>query len=188
MRLELTRQGDYAVRAMLALTRANDDVPPTNEIRARLLSVPRIAASEAIPLPVLPGIMRLLTRAGLVAVHRGRTGGYCLARPADRISLLEIVEAVEGHRQQRTCILRGGPCPEADQCAVHGLFVAAREAFRSSLASATLESAAAAQQAPVSGRMGPPPATRTSVRGSRAVMGLDKAHRIGVSPARANPI
>lgn len=170
MRLELTRQGDYAVRAMLALARPNDDVPPSNEFRERLLSVPRIAASEAIPLPVLPGIMRVLTRARLVVVHRGRTGGYCLARPANRITLLEIVEAVEGNRQQRACILRGGPCPETDQCTVHGLFLAAREAFRSSLASATLGSAAPALLGlGAIAQPAPHPVTTTSriTRGSR---------------------
>lgn len=152
MRLELTRRGDYAVRAMLALTRVNDEMPRGRPSRDSRLSVARIAASEAIPLPVLPGIMRLLRRAGLVAVHRGRAGGYCLARPADRITFLEIVEAVEGNRRQRVCILRGGPCLANEQCAVHRPFLAAREAFWSSLASATLESAAAAPQTPVSGR------------------------------------
>ena len=137
MRLELTRRGDYAVRAMLALARAQAESggPPDGDGR---LSVARIAASEAIPPPILPSVMCSLTRAGLVAARTGRTGGYRLARRADAISLLEIIEAIEGDTRRRTCILRGGPCLATGLCGVHDVFSSAQEALRGSLATATL--------------------------------------------------
>ena len=147
MRLELTRRGDYAVRAMLALARAEAASGGPTNADGRL-SVARIAASEAIPPPILPSVMRLLTRAGLVAAQTGRTGGYRLARRADRISLLEIIEAIEGDTRRRTCILRGGPCLASGLCSVHGVFSSAQEALRGSLASASLLGAVTAGPEP----------------------------------------
>jgi Rrf2 family transcriptional regulator, iron-sulfur cluster assembly transcription factor len=137
VRLELTRRGDYAVRAMLALARAEhaSSAPSNGDGR---LSVARIAASEAIPPPILPSVMRSLTRAGLVAAQTGRSGGYRLALRADRISLLEIIEAIEGDTRRRTCILRGGPCLANGLCSVHDVFSSAQEALRASFATATL--------------------------------------------------
>jgi Rrf2 family iron-sulfur cluster assembly transcriptional regulator len=144
MRLELTRRGDYAVRAMLALALTGGETPHGDPPRNGQLSVARIAASEAIPPRILPSVMRRLTRAGLVEAQTGRAGGYRLARRADRISLLDIIEAVEGDTRRRICILRGGPCLAAGQCSVHGVFASAQEALRDSLAAATLASTAAA--------------------------------------------
>jgi Rrf2 family protein len=138
MRLELTRRGDYAVRTMLALARAEAASPRGRPSGDGRRSVARIAASEAIPPRILPSVMRLLTRAGLVEAQTGRTGGYRLARRADRISLLDIIEAVEGDTRRRTCVLRGGPCLANGLCSVHDVFSSAQEALRASLGTATL--------------------------------------------------
>ena len=127
MRLELTRRGDYAIRTVLALARAADD---------ELQSVRRIAAEQTIPERFLPQVMRDLVRAGLVAGTLGRNGGYRLARPAADVSLLDIVEAVEGDTRRRTCVLRGGPCARSGVCDVHDAFAAAQEALLGELADA----------------------------------------------------
>jgi Rrf2 family protein len=142
---------------MLALARADHEMPRGRSSRDSRLSVARIADSEAIPPPILPSVMRRLAHAGLVAAQTGRTGGYRLVRRADRISLLDIIEAVEGDTRRRVCILRGGPCLANGQCSVHGTFLAAQEALRSSLASATLESAATAPPGLAAGRLAPQP-------------------------------
>jgi Rrf2 family protein len=119
MRLELTRRGDYAVRAMLAL----------GHDRGGLLSVRHIAAEMAVPARFLPQVMADLVRARLVEGVPGRRGGYRLALPARDISLLAIVEAVEGDSRRRTCILRGGPCLTDGKCCVHDAFFDAQEAM-----------------------------------------------------------
>ena len=49
-----------------------------------------------VPLPTVSKLCKELSRAGLVASHRGRHGGYALARPADQVSVAEVVEALEG--------------------------------------------------------------------------------------------
>ena len=139
MRLELTRRGDYAVRAMLALAGAPDEWP---------MSVRRISEAMSIPPQILPSVMRGLSRAGLVEATSGRRGGYRLARPADGIDLLTIVEAVEGDTRRQTCVLRGGPCGRDGHCAVHSAFYAAQEAMRQELGRATLDQMTGARTSP----------------------------------------
>lgn len=128
MRLELTRRGDYAVRAMLVL--AADG--------ARQRTAADVARSTAIPPTFVAQVMGDLVRAGLVANRRGRTGGYRLARDAADISLLEVVEAAEGDGRRRTCVLRGGPCRRDGPCAVHDAFFRAQEATFDALRAVSL--------------------------------------------------
>lgn len=129
MRLDLTKRADYAIRAVLALGRATDDEP---------LSVRRVAEEQRIPTRFLPLIMRDLVRAGLVEGTTGRAGGYRLARAAGDVSLLDIVEAVEGDSRARTCILRGGPCGISTVCDIHAVFVAAQNALLERLSGVTV--------------------------------------------------
>ena len=120
MRLELTKRGDYAVRAMLALARADG---------MGLLSARRIAEAMAIPVRFLPQVLADLGRAGLVEAAPGRAGGYRLARSAATISLLDVIEAVEGDSRRRSCVLRGGPCGRDGFCDVHAVFFAGQDAL-----------------------------------------------------------
>ena len=120
MRLELTRRGDYAVRAMLAL--ASRDA-------GQVVSAREIADEMAIPPAILPRVMADMVAAGLVQSTTGRSGGYVLARvPAD-IALLEVIEAAEGDSRRTTCVLRGGPCGRDGHCQVHDVFFAAQDAL-----------------------------------------------------------
>jgi Rrf2 family protein len=116
MRLELTKRADYAIRAVLALARVAD---------GERLSVRRVAAAQSVPERFLPAAMRDLVRAGLVEGAVGRTGGYRLAKPASEISLLDVVEAVEGDSHRQICVLRAGPCTVNGVCDVHAIFAAA---------------------------------------------------------------
>lgn len=129
MRLELTRRGDYAVRAMVALA---DD--------RGMLTGPRIAAATGVPPSFVPQVMGALVRAGLVEARQGRSGGYRLARPAQEVTLLSVVEAVEGDSRRTTCILRGGPCNAEGRCRVHDAFFSAQEALLAELRRTTLAS------------------------------------------------
>ena len=133
MRIELTKRGDYAVRAMVALAAAPVDT---------LLSVRRIADEMDIPVRFLPQVMGDLARASLVTAATGRSGGYRVARPATTISLLDVVEAVEGDSRRRTCILRGGPCGLDGHCDVHEPFFAAQDAMLGTLSATDLASVA----------------------------------------------
>jgi len=136
MRLELTKRADYAIRAVLALSRATD---------GERLSVRRIAADERVPERFLPQVMSDLVRAGLVEGTVGRSGGYQLAKPAAEISLLEVVEAVEGDSRRRVCVLRGGPCALAGVCDVHAIFAAAQDDVLDRLQTTTIAAASRPQ-------------------------------------------
>lgn len=137
MRLELTRRADYAVRAMLALGRQPEG----------LLSGARIAAAMAIPPRFVAQVMGDLVQAGLVEARTGRSGGYRLARRPEQITILEIVEAIEGDARRRSCVLRGGPCAVDGICDVHEIFSTAQDALLLRLSEATLDGALRGQDA-----------------------------------------
>lgn len=134
MRLELTKRGDYAVRAMLALARGSDN---------GLLSARRIADAMAIPVRFLPQVLADLQRSALVEAQPGRSGGYRLAKPAASITLLDVIEAVEGDSRRRTCVLRGGPCGVDGHCDVHDAFFRGQAAMLGVLEATSLASLAA---------------------------------------------
>jgi Rrf2 family iron-sulfur cluster assembly transcriptional regulator len=129
MRLELTKRGDYAVRAMLALARGSGN---------GLLSARRISDAMGIPVRFLPQVLSDLQRSGLVEASAGRSGGYRLTRDAASISLLEVIEAVEGDSRRRSCVLRGGPCGLDGNCDVHDIFFEGQEALRGTFARSSL--------------------------------------------------
>lgn len=129
VRLELTRAGDYAVRAMLALA-AHDAAGP--------LSSRRIAREWEIPQRFLTQVLRRLAEGGLATPVVGRHGGYRLARSPGQISLLDIIDAVEDPPTKGVCVLRGGPCRRDGTCLVHDTFTAAREDFLARLGEQSL--------------------------------------------------
>jgi Rrf2 family iron-sulfur cluster assembly transcriptional regulator len=119
VRLELTHRGSYAIRAVVALARAEDqEVVPAR----------RIARTMDIPVRFLPQVLGDLSRAGIVEARLGRAGGYRLSRAPSEISLLDVIEAAEGDARRRTCVLTGKPCG-VDPCDVHEMFFAAQEAI-----------------------------------------------------------
>lgn len=130
------------------------------------LSAAALAEYHGIPGPYLAKTLQALARAGLVTASPGRHGGYRLARPADRITLLDLVRAVEGEEAffQCTEIRKRGPAraPARDyppECAVAGAMGAAEAAWRRSLASVTVADLAAQV-----GRQAPPVAMARSIR------------------------
>ena len=135
MRLELTRRTDYAIRAALALARN-----PGTRMSSALLS-----KTTHIPVRYSTQVMSDLVRAGLVNAYVGRAGGYTLSAPAETVSVLQIVEAVEGDPRRQHCSLRGGPCRRNEPCEVHFVFSEAQDAFIAQLAASSLADLAAKQ-------------------------------------------
>ena len=129
MSFDLSRKGSYAVRAMVALAATRD---------GGLQKARRIAADTAIPAAYLPQILGALIRRGLVSSHAGPHGGYVLTREPDSISLLEIVEAVDGPLKSAECALRGGPCTPTDPCMLHHRWQGAQAALVGQLAACSL--------------------------------------------------
>ncbi len=86
--VKVSTRGDYAARALVSLSLHADDSGPT--------SVRDIAERTGLPQPYLEQIPLALKGAGLVRSKRGVGGGYVLARPAEEITLADIVSAVDG--------------------------------------------------------------------------------------------
>jgi Rrf2 family protein len=99
-----------------------------------------VAERQRISLSYLEQLFVKLRRAGLVESARGRAGGYRLARPADRISVAEIMRAVdEGVRMTRCAGEDAAPCVPGQRCLTHGLWDALGEQIGWFLDSVTLE-------------------------------------------------
>ena len=111
--MEITRQADYAVRAMLYLSESSQD---------KRVSTAAISKAEDIPLPFLTKVISRLAMAGLVTTSRGMGGGVSLARPAAEISLLQIIEAVDGPIIINRCLLRSNMCDREPYCAAHDIW------------------------------------------------------------------
>jgi Rrf2 family protein len=85
--MRISAKADYAVRATLELAAAPDEEPVKGE---------RLSEAQEIPLQFLEHILLELKHAGIVRARRGAKGGYWLAKPADEVTIADVVRAVEG--------------------------------------------------------------------------------------------
>ena len=130
--MRVSTRGDYASRALLSLALGTDLSTPT--------SVRDLARRTGLPQPYLEQILLSLKGVGLVRSKRGVGGGYVLARPAERITLAEIVAAVDGP------IVAGdfgephkdGACDHEGQCVLLGVWADVGNHMREHLSSFTL--------------------------------------------------
>ena len=105
--MQITRQADYAVRAVLYLAQLGPD---------RRAATSQIAEEQQIPPSFLAKIVSQLSVAGLLQTSRGARGGVSLARSPEEISLLEVVEAIDGPILLNECVSVNGACVFGDTC------------------------------------------------------------------------
>ena len=128
--MRLTSLADYAVVMMAAAARHGAETR---------LSAACLAEETGVPLPTAQKLMGRLAAAGLLTSARGAGGGFGLARPADAISLAEIVEAVEGPIAMVTCADDDkNDCALDPHCRVKPHLVAVNGAFRGALQGVSL--------------------------------------------------
>jgi Rrf2 family protein len=108
LRLELSSEGRYTLRALLYLAWIGERV-----------TAQKISAEAYVPRRLLARILAKLAHAGLVESEQGRGGGSRLARPATQITLREAVEAVEGPFGVTRCIVEDRACGEGAPCTLH---------------------------------------------------------------------
>jgi Rrf2 family cysteine metabolism transcriptional repressor len=94
-------RAEYGVRVMVELARRGADG------ERECVSLSEIADGDGLPLAYLEHLAARLRKAGLVESRRGARGGYLLARPAEEISMAEVVEALEGSIAPIECISEG---------------------------------------------------------------------------------
>lgn len=127
--LQLTRDGEYAVRAIQYLA---------SQPEGKISLVNEISEVQDVPKSYLSKIMQHLTKAGLVRSRRGAKGGFTLARPAGQITLRETIEAIEGPIHLNVCLIKKGECPRDEVCPVHPIWKEAQRKLFEILDSKTM--------------------------------------------------
>lgn len=131
--LSLSQTAGYAILALSCLAGP----------RGPLLLARQLVERAGVPLPYLSKILNRLAQRRLVRAKRGYRGGFCLARPAERISLLEVVEAVEGERWKPRCLLGLASCTDERACPTHKFWTVERSRIEAELRRLTLAEVAA---------------------------------------------
>jgi Rrf2 family protein len=111
--MQITRQADYAVRAMVYLAQRAQLAKSETEKRA---ATGQIAKEKSIPPSFLAKIVSQLSVAGLLQTSRGARGGVSLAKPAEAISLLDVIEAIDGPILLNDCVGDALTCVYDDSC------------------------------------------------------------------------
>jgi Rrf2 family iron-sulfur cluster assembly transcriptional regulator len=95
--------------------------------RGNIVHLPALAYSENIPSHFLSKILQQLTHARFIKSHRGAAGGYSLEKDPAEISLLEVIEAIEGSIVLNQCLSPGIECERMSWCSIHEVCAEARE-------------------------------------------------------------
>ena len=137
--MKISTKGEYGIRAMLYVAMHSDaGSVPSHEI----------AVNQGIPEPYLRQILAALARLQLVRSNRGPQGGHLLGRPAEQISMHDILVALEGHTTSidhilaQPCTIGVGP----RHCAIREVFLSVKEAVENILCNLSLADLAERQQ------------------------------------------
>lgn len=112
----------YAVRAVIYISVfAHDE---------RKAGIKEISSKLDIPTPFLGKILQSLVKHDILKSTKGPGGGFGLAREADEISIMDIVEVIDGTAFFNTCLIRTSKCSDEEPCALHDKVTAPRKQIR----------------------------------------------------------
>ncbi len=125
----LNRLTDYAVVVMAQMAQRGDEVRTASQI----------SRATGVPLPTVAKILSALVREAMVFSRRGRAGGYILSRPAEEITVAEIIQAIEGPIALTACVDgNSGDCEMETLCPMRGNWDKVNQAIRGALSEVTL--------------------------------------------------
>lgn len=116
--MQITRQADYAIRAVLYISKLGPN---------QRAATSQIAQEQHIPPSFLAKIISQLSIAGLLQTSRGARGGVTLARTPEEITLLEVVEAIDGPIALNECVNDVNACTFGDECPLRPIWCDAQE-------------------------------------------------------------
>lgn len=125
----IRRNTDYAFRALTYLAKNPKAIVSAGEI----------ASSEDVPIEFLQKILQRFTRSGLVKSHRGAQGGFSLAREPHEVTVLEVVETMQGKLAVNKCFLGKDGCPRAAECSLKHTWLEVERKFVDFMAGVTLQ-------------------------------------------------
>lgn len=132
--MQITRASDYAVRVMIHLA----GLPPSSTVRQSELSKATEVSGH-----FLSKVLQQLVRARLIRSQRGSGGGYALAAAAKSVTLLDVIEAMEGPVRLNQCLDEGPSCRRKSWCPAHRVWAEAQGAIVKVLGAASMASLAA---------------------------------------------
>ncbi|HHX71412.1 MAG TPA: Rrf2 family transcriptional regulator [Clostridiales bacterium] len=129
--MRITREADYSIRILIRLAMAKER-----------MGASEIAADTSISQRFALKILNKLCHAGLVISFKGIRGGYCLNKPAEDITLLDVITLIDGEIAINNCLKEDGICERIDRllCPVHHRFVSLNRIIRDELSSITIAS------------------------------------------------
>jgi len=122
--MRLTRAGEYAVRCALYLAYQGEGVTTSRKEIARVMDIPDQFLSKIAP---------LLAKAHIIEIIQGAKGGYRLIISPDKLTMLDVVEAVIGEIFLNDCVIRPESCERAPACSAHQVWDKARNQLRDTL-------------------------------------------------------
>lgn len=128
--MKLTTLSRYGVRALFDIAYCGE---------GKMVRASQVSARQQISLNYIGQIFLKLKRAGLIISHRGRSGGYTLAYPPKNITLLMIIQAVEGPIELVDCLERAGGCGMAVKCVTRDKWKEAAEMLENFFGNITLQ-------------------------------------------------
>ncbi|MFQ6003529.1 MAG: RrF2 family transcriptional regulator [Candidatus Zixiibacteriota bacterium] len=105
--MELTKAGDYGIFGVIYLAK---------QPKGKIVSLSEVSKAEDIPEKFLAKIFQNLTRSGLLVSHRGAGGGFSLARPANKITIKELLESIQGPIYLTKCVGELYDCDRKETC------------------------------------------------------------------------
>jgi Rrf2 family protein len=128
--LRLSKKADYALMAMRHLAIHSD---------AGSASAREIAEQYDIPVELLAKVLQRLTRTGLLSSHQGTRGGYVLGRPAARISVADVLQAIDGPVSVTACTSSADSCDQYEKCNIRDPLWRIKDRILSALADCSVQ-------------------------------------------------
>ncbi|MDO5090726.1 MAG: SUF system Fe-S cluster assembly regulator [Cardiobacteriaceae bacterium] len=126
--IRITKESEYAFLLLSALL-DEDDVPK---------SASKLAEQTGIAAPMTGKVLKRLVKYDILASTRGAYGGYTLTRAPEEVSVLEVVEAMEGAPELVDCVKGGKDCAFAPRCRISPFWLSVNHDIRDMLAAKTL--------------------------------------------------
>lgn len=128
-RMRITNQSEYAIRAVLEIAKNPEKTYTPSDLFEKI-SVPKVFLAK---------ILQRLVKKGILSSSRGASGGFRLKKRLSEITVLDIVEAVDGEIALNKCLIHGYDCTREPQCPIHPIWAEAQNILKGVLSSKTFE-------------------------------------------------
>lgn len=128
--MELNNTSQYAIRILSYIANKHDK---------QLYNAKELADMLSIPYKFLSKIMTVLVKADFIISIRGREGGYKLSRPANLISIMDILNQFNEFAKQKQCLLGIGKCDGSNKCGLHDQWKKPKKLMQEMFKNTTLE-------------------------------------------------